>query len=174
MKIIASRKRNILRPEEEHGTFRRTAQDQMNNGTRQRLAVTPNRKKESDSRTMVETIRNEAINQVAVGGNVRATKPAASNPAPWKQHRDTKRRNRLSSFSQDPVIKRTFASMVGAELGFPTAGGNWYRATIYTFGDSDLVHRFDRRRGRGGSVEICCVFALMLNINKCLLKADRW
>ena len=50
MKIIASRKRNILRPEEEHGTFRRTAQDQMNNGTRQRLAVTPNRKKESDSR----------------------------------------------------------------------------------------------------------------------------
>ena len=93
MKIIASRKRNILRPEEEHGTFRRTAQDQMNNGTRQRLAVTPNRKKESDSRTMVETIRNEAINQVAVGGNVRATKPAAANPAPWKQYRDTKRRN---------------------------------------------------------------------------------
>ena len=41
---------------------------------------------------MVETLRNEAINLIAVGGNVRATKPAAANPASWKQFRDTKRR----------------------------------------------------------------------------------
>ena len=45
----------------------------MNNGTRQRLAVNPNQKR------MVETKRNEAINQIAVGGHVRATKPAAAN-----------------------------------------------------------------------------------------------
>ena len=43
--------------------------------------------------TMVETLRNEAINQIAVGGNVRDTKPAAANPASRKHYRDTKRRN---------------------------------------------------------------------------------
>ena len=67
--------------------------NRTNNGTRQRLAVNPNQKRNQIQETMVETKRNEAINQIAVGGNVWATKPAAANPASWKQYRDTKRRN---------------------------------------------------------------------------------
>ena len=62
----------------------------MNNGARPRLAVIQEIELED---TMVETIRNKAINRIAVGGNARATKPAAANPAPWKQYWDTKRRN---------------------------------------------------------------------------------
>ena len=42
---------------------------------------------------MVETLRNEAINPIAVGGYDRATKPAAAKAASWKHYRDTKRRN---------------------------------------------------------------------------------
>ena len=67
--------------------------NRTNNGPRQRLAVNPNQKRNQIQETMVETKRNEAINQIAVDGNVWATKPAAANPASWKQYRDTKRRN---------------------------------------------------------------------------------
>ena len=37
---------------------------------------------------MAETIRNETIYQIAVGGHIRATKPAAANPQPQRRGYD--------------------------------------------------------------------------------------
>jgi len=97
--------------------------NRTNNGTRQRLAVNPNQKR------MVETKRNEAINQIAVGGNVWATKPAAANPASWKQYRDTKRRNLIVTLQvKHQSTEEHLTARGGERLRLPTAGGNRNRA----------------------------------------------
>ena len=62
------------------------------------------RKRNQIQETMVETKRNEAINQIVVGGYVRATKPAAANILSVV---DTEKRNEATEpdchvTSQDP------------------------------------------------------------------------
>ena len=63
------------------------------------------------------------------------------------------------------MITRTFASTAGEEFAFLTAGEYDFALRLTDFMDSDLDYRLDRKRGRGGSVEICYVFALILDIN---------
>jgi len=69
----------ILQLQEEKSAFRRTAKIKRTMGLDRDWQSTRIRKRNQIQETMVETKRNEAINQIAVGGYVRATKPAAVN-----------------------------------------------------------------------------------------------
>ena len=124
---------------------------------------------------MAETIRNEAINQIAVGGHVRATKPAAANSpsASWIRNRETKRRNQTVTLKASLKIDEHSLIRREQTSRFLRREKTDIALRLTDFMDSDLDYRSDRERGRGGSVEICCVFALMLDIHKRLEETDR-
>ena len=162
---------SILRPEEVQRTFRTNSLWTTEHlGTRQWLAVIPGDRigrhdGGNDTERSHQPDRRRWTHQ---GYEAGGSKPSAvetiqgheaAQPDCHVTSQDQRTREHL------PVRREQHSHFLRREIS--------YRATTGTFWNSDLDHRSDRERGRGGSVRICSVFALMLNINKRLLAADR-
>jgi len=92
---------------------------------------------------MVETLRNKAINPIAVGGNDRATKPAAANLASWKRYRDTKRRYQTVTLKSSYQSNLTYVDTAGETTNILRREKTSERAMTNTFWNSDLKHCSD-------------------------------